>query len=253
MSNFELTVLGASGTYPKPGGACSGFLLRSAGTDVWIDTGPGTFANLQRHASYRDLAALVLSHLHIDHTVDLYPFYYALRYAPGSKGPTGLSVFAPAGAEAHLSNLVSPTGQDGFAGFFTFKTVRSGDDIKIDPFHFHFQQSNHPIETLAMRIEVGRRSMAYTADTAPSEDVTRLAKGVDLLVAEASMQSPQPSGVPVHMTAEEAGQMAADAGAGRLVLTHIVPALDPDVSVEQAKKHFKGEVVAASENMHFDV
>ncbi|MDQ4149879.1 MAG: MBL fold metallo-hydrolase [Actinomycetota bacterium] len=252
MSDFDLIVLGASGTYPKPGGACTGFLLRSGETDVWLDAGPGTFANLQRHASYRDLRALMISHLHIDHITDVFPFYYALRYAPDSPGPTGMEVYAPAGAEAHLEQLVSPTGKDGFGGFLSFTTVRSGDEIKIGPFHFVFQQTEHPIETLAMRIEANGRTMGYTADTAPSDEVLELVRGVDLLVAEASMQSPGP-GRAVHMTAEEAGKMAQKAGAAKLVLTHILPSLDPEVSIEQARRHFGGEVLAAADHMHLDV
>ncbi|HEX2258462.1 MAG TPA: MBL fold metallo-hydrolase [Actinomycetota bacterium] len=253
MTNFEVIVLGASGTYPRPDGACSGFLLRSGPTQVWVDAGPGTFSNLQKHTPYSELRALILSHLHIDHITDLYAFYYALRYSSESKGPTGFEVYAPGKAEDHLDKLVSTTGPDGFGGYFTFQPIKSGDELKMEAFLFRFQETAHPIETMAMRVEAGRRSLVYTADTAPSEAVVELARGVDVLIAEATMQSPGTASRPVHMTAEEAGQMARDAGAKRLVLTHIAPTLDPAVSVEQAKIHFEGEVVAAEDHMRLEV
>jgi ribonuclease BN (tRNA processing enzyme) len=253
VTNLEVVVLGASGTFPKADGACSGFLMMSGPTQVWVDAGSGTFSNLQHHTPYQELRALVLSHLHMDHITDLYAFYYALRYSSESKGPTGFEVYAPGGAEDHLEKLVSTTGPDGFGGFFSFQPIKSGDELQIDTLLFRFQETEHPIETMAMRVEAGGRSLVYTADTAPSEAVVELAKGVDLLIAEATMQSPSSSGRPVHMTAEEAGQMARDAGARRLVLTHIAPTLDPSISVEQAKKHFTGEVVAALDHMRLEV
>jgi ribonuclease BN (tRNA processing enzyme) len=253
VSNFEVIVLGASGTYPSAEAACSGFLLKAGHTQVWADAGPGTFSNLQEHTAYDEVRALVLSHLHIDHFTDLYAFYYALRYSSESKGPIGLEVYAPGGSEAHLEPLVSTTGPDGFGGYLSFKPIKSQDELQIGSLLFRFERTEHPIETLAMRVEANGRSLVYTADTAPSDAVVELATGVDLLIAEASWQSPSTSGRPVHMTAEEAGQMARDAGVGRLVLTHIVPTLDPAVSVEQARMHFKGDVVAAADHMRLEV
>lgn len=247
---FEVIVLGASGTFPTAGQAATGFLLRADGADVWLDAGPGTFRVLQKHANYFGLHALVLSHLHLDHIVDVYPFYYGLRYAIDSRGPTGLPVYAPPGAQDHLEKIV---GGDGFAGYFDFKNVSSGDAVEIGPFSFRFVRSRHPIECNAMRIEAAGRCLFYSADSGPSDDLADLARGADLLIAEASMQEPSEGLEEVHMTAQQAGELAAAAGAGRLVLTHIVPGLDPQVSIEQAAGRFKGETVAASQDLRMSV
>lgn len=253
MKPFEVVVLGASGTYPRPGGACSGFLLRCGDYAMVIDAGSGTFGNLQTHTDYRQLQAVILSHLHLDHILDLYSMYYALRYSPDSTGPEGLEVYAPAGAEAHLQQLVSPTAADGFAGYFDFKTIRSGDRLGIVPFVCQFKRSNHPVETLAMRIEVNARSLVYTADTGWSDGLVSFARGANLLIAEASLQEPSASARDVHMTAEEAGRLAHQAAVDRLVLTHIVPGLDPAVSVEQAGRQFGGSITAATDNAVYEV
>ncbi|MEX2553154.1 MAG: MBL fold metallo-hydrolase [Actinomycetota bacterium] len=253
MTPFEVIVLGASGTYPKSDGACTGYLLRQGEYCVWVDAGSGTFANLQRHISYYDLRAVILSHMHIDHILDLYSLYYALRYAGDSPGPKGLEVYAPAGAEAHLAQLVSPTTDPGFGGYLDFRPLNSSDRIEIEPFLFSFIEAVHPVETLSMRIEASGRTLVYTADTGWNDELVEFARGADVLIAEASLQAPNHVMREVHMTAEEAGDLAERSGAGRLVLTHIVPGLDPQVSLEQARSRFQGEVQLAIDNEVLEV
>lgn len=249
---FEVVVLGASGTYPIPLGAATGFLLRSEGSSVWVDAGTGTFANLQRHMDFFDLDAVVLSHLHLDHFLDVYPLYYAIRHSPLTRGPIGLKIFAPFGTDKHLAKLPGSINRESFDGYFEFAPIGTGDKLKIGPFDFEFVRSRHPIETLAMRVVSGGRTLFYTADTATSDAVTRLASGADLLIAEASFQElPEAEGI--HMTAEEAGEMAAKAKVGRLVLTHLIPGLDPAVSLKQAASRFDGEVSLATDNAVFVV
>ncbi|MGH2772204.1 MAG: MBL fold metallo-hydrolase [Actinomycetota bacterium] len=247
---FEVIVLGASGTFPTAEQPATGFLLRSGKADVWLDAGPGTFMSLQRHSDYFALQALVISHLHLDHITDVYPFYYGLRYSIDSRGALGLPVYAPAGARKHLEQIV---GGDGFGKFFDFRTVSAGDKAEIGPFSFDFHKSRHPIECNAMKIRAAGRVLVYTADSGPSDDLAGFAQGADVLIAEASMQEPSEGLENVHMTAGEAGDMAAKAGAGRLVLTHIVPGLDSDVSVEQARSRFGGEVIAATRDLRLQV
>lgn len=247
---FEVIVLGASGTFPTADQAATGFLLRAGGRDIWLDAGPGTFGVLQKYTSYFNLHALVLSHLHLDHIVDVYPFYYGLRYSINSRGPAALPVFAPPGAREHLEKIV---GGDGFGGFFDFRAVSDGDRVEIGVFSFQFAKSRHPIECNAMRIEAAGRCLVYTADSGPSDDLASFAKGADVLIAEASMQEPSEGLEEVHMTAKQAGTLAAKAGAGRLVLTHIVPGLDPRLSVDQARSCFEGETVAATQGLHLSV
>lgn len=250
MIPFEAIVLGASGTFPKPGGATSGFLLRVGEYTVWMDCGTGTFANLQRHTDYRELSGVVISHLHLDHILDLYSLYYALKYGKDSGGPAGLEVYAPAGAEAHLAQLLSPTTQEDFGGFFDFHPVKSGDKIAILPFVFTFLRTEHPVETLAVRVEANGRSLVYTADTAWKDGLVKFAQGANVLIAEATLQKPDAGGQKVHMTAEEAGKLAHDARVNRLVLTHLAPGLDPTVSMDQAARNFRGKILVATDNLN---
>ncbi|HEX2148947.1 MAG TPA: MBL fold metallo-hydrolase, partial [Actinomycetota bacterium] len=167
-----------------------------------------------------------------------------------SPGPTGLEVYAAAGADEHLSKLLSPTAVEDFGGYFDFNPVRSGDKIAVPPFVFTFKRTVHPIETLAVRVEANGRSLVYTADTAWSEELIDFAQGANVLVAEATLQESDDGGQKVHMTAEEAGRMAHDARANRLVLTHLTPGLDPTVSMDQAAKYFRGKILVAVDNLN---
>jgi ribonuclease BN (tRNA processing enzyme) len=250
---FEVTVLGASGTHPTPGSACPGYLLRDGDQSVWLDAGTGTFANLQRHVDFRSINALVISHLHLDHILDLYPFYYALRYGLNA-GPCNVQVYAPAGTEEHMRKLL--TAQDpeaDFGGVFSFRVMSDGSKETIGPFEFRFFRSIHPIETLAMRISADGRTLAYSADTGVGDGLVEFAKGADSLICEATMQEPDQELADIHLTAEQAAELAEMAGVKRLVLTHILPGRDPKVSLGQAARVFSGEIMLAGDNVTFPV
>lgn len=251
---FEVVVLGASGTYPTPDSACSGYLLRAAGTALWLDAGTGTFANLQRHTNFLEIEGLVMSHLHLDHILDLYPFYFALRFYPTE--PKGFPIYAPAGAEELLTHMFSTSKEPEFrhfGGYLKFETISDGGEIDIGPFHFKFARTVHPIETLAMRITAEGRTLLYTSDTGPSASVTEFARGADVLLTEATLDEPDPNLAEVHLTAEEAGEMAAQAEVGRLVLTHIWPQFDAELIAKKAKRHFRGEIQLATDHFRFAV
>jgi len=113
---YEVIVLGGSGTFPAPGAACSGYLFRSGTTNLWVDTGPGSFANLQRHIDPAEVNAILLTHLHLDHCTDFFPFTYWKRFGPGKAAPP-MDVYAPAEAPALLGHLAG--------GDPTFDAVRS--------------------------------------------------------------------------------------------------------------------------------
>jgi ribonuclease BN (tRNA processing enzyme) len=253
---FEVVVLGGAGTYPAPGAACSGYLLRAEGAEVWVDAGPGTLANLQRASDFRSLQALVLTHLHLDHVEDVYSFYHWIRFARTNPGLTGLPVHAPEGSGDHLAQILTPYGAGTFGDYLVFHAIRAvgeGDQLRIGPFSLSFVRSRHPVETYAVRAEAGGRVLVYTADTGPSQPVTELAEGADLLIAEATLQAPVDGLEEVHMTAAEAGEMATAAGAGHLLLTHIPPDLDRDRSLEQARERYDGTISLASDGLQLRV
>jgi ribonuclease BN (tRNA processing enzyme) len=243
---FEVIVLGGSGTYPAAGAACSGYLLRSGTTNLWVDTGPGTFPNLQRHIDPAEVDAILITHLHLDHCTDFLPYTYWKRYGPGKDRPP-MDVYAPAEAPELLGHLAG--GDATFDGQINFKEIDATLIETIGDFELRFCRTLHPVETYAVRALANSQTVVYTADTGPSRGVTDFAWGANLLIAEASNQQATKETANLHMSAQEAGQMAAQAQVSQLALTHIVPGLDPQVSIEQAAKEYRGEIHATSDNL----
>jgi ribonuclease BN (tRNA processing enzyme) len=238
-----LTVLGCGGTYAGPDDACSGYLVESAGTRLWVDTGPGTLANLQRHVAVTDVDAVVISHEHPDHWLDLPVVRNVLHHVLG--GET-IAVYGTAGTKALAAPLCG--GEVGPA--FDWTVVAGGDRVRVGDVEIAFSRTDHPVETLAMRFEVGGRSLVYSADTGPGWEVAALGPEPDVVLCEATMDDAD-SGLALHLTGGEAGRTAAAAGAGRLLLTHLLPGSDPDRRRAEAAAEFDGPIDLATANRRY--
>ena len=239
---LQLTVLGCSGTHTGPERMCSSYLLDSGGYRLLLDCGNGSLSNLQRRHDVADIDAIIISHLHPDHFADLYGLYYALRFH--GAGPLSVPVYAPQGASAFVAQLLDD--HDTFARTCRFSVAKAGDVLELGPLKVSLHAANHPLETLASRIEVDGRVVTYTADSAAAPALVRAAAGADLLVADSTWlerQRPLPSGV--HMTGLEAGQLAAEAGAARLLVTHVYPSTDPAEVAAEAATAYDGRIDAA--------
>jgi ribonuclease BN (tRNA processing enzyme) len=243
----ELTILGAHGTWPGEGGATSGLLIRDDGFNLWVDAGTGTLANLQRHIGLYDVGAIVISHSHPDHLTDIYAYLYARLYGPQRQQKIPLLV-AP-GVLERAQPLVTDDATDlGLGDGFDLLVVEPGTEQRVGPFRIATAPMSHSVPTIGMRVESGGSVLAYTADTGPTAELDDLTRAADVLVAEASWQGERGDQPAIHLTAREAGEVAAKAGAGRLVLTHIRPHLDSDRSREEAASAFDGRVEAGKDN-----
>ncbi len=231
---MELTVLGASGSYGAPfGGACSGYLLREGDTAIWMDCGNGTFPLLQEYIDPGDLSAVVISHEHPDHCVDIYGLHVLLRYGLEQDG---LPVFAPRGAQWRLGGLVANWGDT-----FEWNAIDDGDKAQVGAVDLRFSRTDHPPPTYAIEASSGGRRMVYTADTGPEWSVDAFGSGADLVLSEASyLHDHIPIGI--HLSARQAGEAAREARAHRLMLTHIWPQVDPEASAAEGSEAF-GEAV----------
>ncbi|MGH9164144.1 MAG: MBL fold metallo-hydrolase [Acidimicrobiales bacterium] len=238
---MNVTVLGCSGSYPGPGAACSGYLVRAAGTTLWLDAGSGTMANLQRHVALSDLDAIVLSHEHPDHWSDLEGYRVACSYVLDRPSAP---VFAPAG----VASGVYPK----FTSGLDWRVVADGDTAEIGALALRFSRTDHPPETLAVRVDGGGRSLVYTADTGPGWAMEALGPDIDMALCEATYLADH-EGRAGHLSARQAGAMARRAGAGRLVLTHRWPTVDAEASRAEAEAAYGAPVTIAAEHGHYEV
>jgi ribonuclease BN (tRNA processing enzyme) len=242
---MELTVLGNGGTWPKPGGATSGYLLRHEGFNLWVDAGTGTFAELQRHVEIGDIDAVLVTHGHPDHFVDIYPCFYARHY--GGLGAPGLPLVCPVDFHQHFAPLVSEDGKDVAAIAYDIRETPPGQTLELGPMRVQtFEMAHIGVRALGYRIEAGDATLAYTGDTGPCEEMIRLAKDADVLLSEATWQDSNDL-LPFHLSARQAAEHAEAAGARTLLLTHIWPTLDPDVSLAEASEAYHSGTLALAE------
>jgi ribonuclease BN (tRNA processing enzyme) len=252
----RVTVLGKSPSWQDADGACSGYLVDEAGTSVLMDSGSGVFGKLRRFADYLAVDAVVISHLHADHFLDLVPFSYALLYGPRQRSgsPARPVLHAPAGARDVFRRVVGAWGrEDLIEGAFELREYRAADVLEIGPLRVRFQPVPHFTDTHAVEFAAAARRFTYGADHAPSDELVEFAGGTDLLLLEATLPEPEPEGPRGHMTPAEAGEHGRRAGARRLVITHISDELDTEWARGEAERGFGGPVELACEGAVYSI
>ena len=254
---MRLTVVGCAGSFPGPDSAASCYLVEAddeAGRTwrVLLDLGSGALGPLQRLVPLDSLDAVLLSHLHPDHCLDLCGLYVARHYHPAGTPLEPLPVFGPAGTGPRLARAYGDGG-DGLPDTFAIQEWKDGGTVRVGPLSVTPRLVDHPVEAYGLRLEHEGRVLAYSGDTdacAPLDDVAR---GADLLLAEASFVEGRDELRGIHLTGRRAGETARDAGAARLVLTHIPAWTDPATVLGEAREVFTGPVETATPAGRYDV
>jgi ribonuclease BN (tRNA processing enzyme) len=245
---FELTVLGSAGSHTGPGSACSGYLFRAGGRQLLVDCGNGATANLQRLTRFEDLDAILITHRHVDHCVDLIGMYYGLRFH--RDGHKHLDLYAAAEVVDTLTSLLSTDSAFGFKEVFDVHEVRGGDHFQVGPMRIDLVDSIHPVPTVSAAVEADGVRVVYSSDSAGGDVLREFARGADLFLCEATWQGhagEHPDAM--HLTARDAGRLATEAGVERLALTHILGSLDREVSRAEAADTFHG-VLEIAHDLH---
>ena len=238
---MRLTVPGGCGAWPAAGLACSGYLVEHDGFRLLIDPGYATLPRLLEVTDAVSVDAVLVSHGHPDHCADLNPLLRAraLREDPAP----ALPVFAPAGALGPVLALDRPGMLD---GAIALREFAPGDRLRVGPFGVRSWLLPHWVPNAGLRLEAGGRALAYTGDTGPSPLLAELALGADVLLAEATFPWQVPGGDARYLSsARQAGAVAGQADAGRLLLTHLWPGADPDQAVRAAAEGYPGPVAVA--------
>ena len=270
---FTLTVLGNNGPYPAKGGACSGYLLQYDGTKILLDLGSGSLANLTSvlSAELESIDAIILTHLHSDHISDLSVFRYAIFRSGNSVGAgvaaLKIPLYCPPGPQMEYEALCS-------YDQFDVHPITESLVLKLNGLAVSFAPMPHSYPAFAVSVitdEFDKPTISaaavtsdasataaaasaaalttatggceyypkfvYTGDTAWNLDLIQFCEGADLLLADANLISQDKlSGKPVqHLTAEECGIIAAEAGVTRLLLTHFTPGADISRRVAEAR------------------
>jgi ribonuclease BN (tRNA processing enzyme) len=250
-------VLGSSCSIPRPNRACSSYLIEEGGRSTVLDLGTGAFGNLREYVPYESVDAIVISHMHADHFIDLVPMRYALKYGvPPRNGRVEL--WLPPGGETMLRALVSAFAPEGEGDFITeVYDVRTYDPtavLRLGDASLRFAPTRHYVPTFAIRYESGGAALTYSADTAPEESVVRLARNSDLFLCEASLlRNEVEPGMRGHSSAIEAAQMAHDAAVGSLMLTHYSDGQTAEEMLDAARMVYSGPISCADDHARYDL
>jgi ribonuclease BN (tRNA processing enzyme) len=246
---MRVSVLGACGAWPEAGQACSGYLVEHDGFQLVVDLGYATVPRLLSWTAADRIDAVFVSHGHPDHCADLNPLLRAraLRQNP----PAPLPVYAPRGALDAVLALDRP-GMLSHA--YVLHEFTAGDRFDIGPFDAHTRLLPHWVPNAGVRLAAGSRVLAYTGDTGPSAEVVELARGADLLLAEATYVDQVPESSRRYLTsARHAGRQATEADARRLLLTHLWPGTDPLAARAAAGAEYRREIGVAAAGLVLDL
>ncbi|WP_424530053.1 MBL fold metallo-hydrolase [Sphaerisporangium viridialbum] len=244
-----LTILGGCGAWPEAGQACSGYLVEHDGFRLLVDLGYATVPRLLERITADQVDAVFISHGHPDHCADLSPLLRArtLRDDP----PAPLPVYSLPGALDAVLALDRP---GMLSDAYVLHEFTAGSRLDIGPFRAQTRLLPHSVPNAGIRLTAGERVLAYTGDTGPSPDVVDLARGADLLLAEATYVDRVPEDSRRHLTsARQAGRQAMDAGARHLLLTHLQPGTDATAAQAAARAGYDGEVGIATSGLVFDL
>lgn len=239
---MELVLLGTSAAYPTVERACSGFLVRDGNTSILLEIGSGVVRNLMRWMDPRRLSAIMISHLHQDHFIDIFPLYYYLAFHDPINLP--LDIYAPEGTRDIVVNLLQSEAR--LDEVYNFKTLVDREPFTIGDFMCMSIPVKHSKRASGVRVE-GKRVLAYSSDTGFDEVLYELASGSDAFICEATKLEDYKD--VLHLTAAQAGDIAEKSGAKKLILTHIWPDFDPLVQKQRAQEHYSGEIIVAEDNM----
>jgi len=263
---MKLTIIGCTGSMSGPDSAASSYLVQADGAgpngevrtwSVVLDMGPGAMGQMLHYLDPADLDAIVISHCHADHVVDLVGMHVFRRWNPtGALGP--VLTLGPSELSKRLNGVDGAPPEETYASEFSFRTATVGQAVQVGPMTITPYEALHPVEAYGYRIEGpgqdgrGSVSLAFTGDTDLCDGMEAMADGVDLLLSEAAFLEGRDTYRGMHLTGRRAGELAAGvsgrggrAPVGSLVLTHIQPWTDPADALKEAAEVYSGPLEAA--------
>jgi ribonuclease BN (tRNA processing enzyme) len=275
---MELQVLGRYAGFPAAGGgAASGYIIKTDDQTIMIDCGSGALSNFMKVSDIHKLDAIVLSHVHADHILDLIPLGYLLlercMTTDSERKLRRIPVFLPEGSEGVLEGISEVLGhpkfvfakpdqygpvyeqfvnlvageKDFFSALLPKHPYTKDQVLNFGDLRLSFTEVNHGFPAFAMKFEYRGKIFVFSADTAPCEQLADFAKGADLFLCEATGNSDNGRFYKTHLTPLQAGDIAAKAQVKSLLLTHMTPNTDENWMMDQAKKAYSGEVKVAQE------
>ena len=247
---MRLTIVGCSGSFAGPNSAASCYLVQAEheGRDwnLVLDLGSGALGGLQRHLDPMAIDAVLLSHLHSDHCLDLCGLYVMQKHSPTAASSSRIPVYGPRNTGRRMARAYDLTPPDGMDSEIEFRRLADQESVRIGPFTVTPHLVNHPVEAYGFRVEADGKVLAYTGDTDTCDGLKPLFHNASLVLTDSAFVDGRDVVRDVHLSGSRAAQAAVDAGGvQRLMLTHIPAWNDPAVCRAQAATVWPGDVELA--------
>jgi ribonuclease BN (tRNA processing enzyme) len=249
---FTLDVLGAGPAWSdRPGSSGASYLVRRGSTAVLLDLGQGAFPHLAQAIEPSSLDAVVISHLHPDHFVDLVPLRHYLTYQ--LTPPRSVRVIADPGLASRLDGLHDERGFG--APALAFEPIAPGP-LVVGGLTLEARRVTHTANSWAVRVAASDSSgpgLVYSGDCGVAEDLAPLIRPGDSLLVEVSFGAGTvPRGV-LHLDAVSVARLAGATRPGRVLLTHLQMGLDRQAPVDVVRAATTGEVELVEPGERFEL
>ena len=254
---LSVTILGSGTCVPSLRRSSCSVLIKAGASILLFDSGAGTMRRLLESGNeIYEVSFVFYSHFHPDHTGELASFLFSNKYPDGSHRRIPLTLGAGRGFLEFFENLKRNYGHwieldPGLLNIVEFDNTQ-GDGRQYDDFRVETLPMEHNPESIGYRITgSGGASVVYSGDTDFTDNLTTLSKDADLLICESAM--PDELKVKGHLTPSLAGEIAARANVGKLVLTHFYPECDRVDIERECRKTYAGPLLLAEDLMEIEI
>ncbi len=219
---MNVKILGSGTLNPSLERGSPSYLVTADGLNILVDIGPAVVRRLFEYGiSANDIDIIVLTHFHVDHTVDLSTFFFVSNYGVTERTKP-LLVIGGQGVHKFYRELlrVYPWVKPKSYGL-TLKSMAAGI-LNIGSFTMKTTRVNHNRESIALRIESGK-TVTFSGDTGYSKNLVRLSAGTDLLVVDCSFPEKQVKG---HLNLATLERIVREAHPKKVILSHLYPEWD---------------------------
>ncbi|MDQ5840798.1 MAG: MBL fold metallo-hydrolase [Chloroflexota bacterium] len=255
---MRLTIVGCAGSFAGPSSPASCYLVQAEHEGrTWnlvLDLGSGALGALHRHIDPMAIDAVVLSHLHSDHCLDLCGLYVMQKYCPTNASPTRIPVYGPRRTGERMAGAYDLTRPESMDKEFDFRELADRETVRIGPFSVTPHLVNHPGEAYGIRVEADGEVLAYTGDTDSCDALKALCHNATLVLADSAFVDGRDEAQGIHLSGSRAAQAAVDAGGvQRLMLTHMPSWNTPAECRAQAAGVWPGHVELAEPDAVHDL
>ncbi len=253
---MEITVVGSGTVVPRLERRQSCVAVYTGGETLVFDLGSGAVRGML-HAGLDPFAVdrIFFTHFHPDHTVDVVPLLFSIKYGAEEERTRPLAITGPEPFRSFWDALMEVWGKWMLGEYPTEVSElphECSSPLDVPGCRLSWAPAEHRPESIAYRLEAAESgAFVYTGDTEYSESVVELARGAHTLLVECSFPDDNP--VPGHLTPSGVARIASEAGVGRVVLTHLYPSVDNSLLIPEIERRYDGEVIVAKDGLRFGV